>query len=85
MGDPTEIGSQFLTAFYQSFDTNRAALAPLYVSVESQPQFVHGCTKGECALPLFEPYFFVFRLQTLNLHTKGSYAQEEMPYFRNLR
>lgn len=35
MSNPTDIGSQFLTTFYQTFDTNRAGLAPLYVSVQS--------------------------------------------------
>lgn len=31
MADPKAIGQQFLGAFYQTFDTNRAALGSLYV------------------------------------------------------
>jgi len=31
MADPKAVGQQFLAAFYQTFDTNRAALGNLYV------------------------------------------------------
>lgn len=43
--DATAIANQFITSFYQAFDTNRASLAALYVSgvvVSTRSDGVHG-------------------------------------------
>ena len=39
MSSPEVIGKQFVAAFYQTFDTNRAGLAPLYV--RTRPLSLH--------------------------------------------
>ena len=47
MADPKAIGQQFLTAFYQTFDQNRAALGSLYVR-GSAMEYVQVCMHTCC-------------------------------------
>ena len=39
MADVTTFGQQFVTTYYQTFDSNRAGLAALYVSLPANARY----------------------------------------------
>ena len=80
MSSPEQIAQQFVTAFYQTFDSNRAGLAPLYV----RTRFL-ACTLLilQPRLSFSPPIHSPCRPQRLRSPMNRIYSEVEKPLSRN--